>query len=173
MKNHPQATAAIEEQIKSFQEELESTTSIALKTVIEKIIVGLKTVNIKNMSFTTGFSDIICIYYLLTKKDSKYLEGDEIYFIPPEQVSIIDSKLEFECISGEPSISIGFVKDSIIALFNEYKNKLDKENLAALREKWENKPAYVHNGYFAKLVRIKKNEYILWIHPELLVEETE
>lgn len=172
-KINPQATAAIEKQIKSFQEELESTTSIALKTVIEKIIVGLKTVDIKNMSFTTGFGDIICIYYLLTKKDSKYLKGDKIYFIPPEEVSIIDSKVEFECISGKPSISIEFVKDTIISIFNEYKDKLDEEKLTKLCEIWENKTAYIHDGDFAKLVRIKKDKYILWIHPELLVPEAE
>ena len=171
---NPQATAiAIEKQVQCFQEELESTTSITLKKVIEKIIVGLKTLDIKNKTFRAGFNDILSVYNLLSKQDAKYLEGDELYFIPPEQVNIVNSKLEFQCLSGDPSISIQFVKDTIISIFNEYKDKLDEEKLAKLCEIWENKPAYVHNGVFAKLCRIKKDEYILWIHPELLVPETE
>lgn len=171
---NPQATAAakanIEEQINLLTNELAEANSTALKAVIEKVILGLETMDIENMSFAIWFNDVLSVYYLLSKKDTKYLAGDEIYFIPPEQVELVTSKLEFECLSGNPSISIGGIKETILS-FKDY--DLDESSLKRLCETWENKVAYVHDGDFAKLVRIHKDKYILWINPELLVPETE
>lgn len=161
-------TAAIENQIKVFQEEMRNTTSTTLTVIIEKIIVGLETLDLKNQTFANGFNDLISVYYLLTKQDAKYLEGDEIYYIPPEKVKIIDSKLEFECLAGAPSISIGEIEENILAMAKEY--KFDENTWKTILDGWKNMHAIVHDGDFVKLFRTKKDEYILWIHPEILTD---